>query len=218
MLYDVLRSVLHLAGVVMEDHCFEKFPALRMDVTFPGGQCSCPCFDERGVTIADKVMTLLRAANGVMVDVAAVDETCATYLSDANTGSSALFPGAAAAHKTSAKFQTYREAYSPASHTLFAAVFELSGAACKQLHLLVKMLAKYEHERTDGAYPVSASVQRWRQRFSVTLQRAISECEARLLRKVRVPLQGQQTPPVIDGYRRVLLLRRVVALPPVHVV
>jgi hypothetical protein len=218
MLYDVLRSVLHLAGVVMEDHCFEKFPAFRMDVTFPGGQCSCPCFDERGVTIADKVMTLLRAANGVMVDVAAVDETCATYLSDANTGSSALFPGAAAAHKTSAKFETYRKAYSPASHTLFAAVFELSGAACKQLHLLVKMLAKYEHERTDGAYPVSASVQRWRQRFSVTLQRAISECEARLLRKVRVPLQGQQTPPVIDGYRRVLLLRRVVVLPPVHIV
>ena len=77
------------------------------------------------------------------------------------------------------------------------------------------MLAKHEHERTDGAYSVSASVQRWRQRFSVTLQRAISESEARLLSKVRVPLQGQQSLPVIDGYKRVFLLRRspVVAMP-----
>ena len=215
MLYDTLRSVLRLAGVVMEDHCFDDFPLLRMDVTFPGGQCSCPSFDERGVVTGDKARTLLRAANGVMIDVAVVDETGPTYLSDANTGSSALFPGAAAAHKTEAKFRTYRDAYSPASHTLFAAVFEQSGAACKQLHLLVKMLAQYEHERTDGAYSVSASVQRWRQRFSVTLQRAISESEARLLRKVRVSLQGQQSLPVIDGYRRVFLLKRVpvVALP-----
>ena len=163
-------------------------------------------------------MALLRAANGVMVDVAVVDQTGPNYLNDAGTGSSALLPGAAAAHKTQAKFQTYGAAYSPASHTLFAAVLEQSGAGSKQLHLLVKMLAKYEHQRTDGAYPVSACVQRWRQRFSVTLQRAISESEARLLSKVRTPLvqlEGQQIMPVIDGYKRVHLLRRVADLPPV---
>ena len=49
-------------------------------------------------------------------------------------------------------------------------------------------------------------------------QRAISESEARLLSKVRVPLQGQQSLPVIDGYKRVHLLRRVAAVPPVDAV
>lgn len=219
MLFDILRSVLRLAGVVMENKMFGDFgyPDLRMDITFLGGQCICPCFDERGVLIADRAMALLRAANGVMVDVAVVDQTCPNYLNDAGTGSSALLPGAAAADKTQAKFQTYGAAYSPASHTLFAAVLEQSGAGSKQLHLLVKMLAKYEHQRTDGAYPVSACVQRWRQRFSVTLQRAISESEARLLSKVRTPLvqlEGQQIMPVIDGYKRVHLLRRVADLLP----
>jgi hypothetical protein len=215
MLFDILRSVLRLAGVVMENKMFADFgfPLLRMDITFLGGQCVCPLFDERGVLSADRERALLRAANGIMVDVAVVDETGPTYLTDAGTGSSALFPGAAAAHKTQAKFRTYSAAYSPASHTLFAAVLEQSGAASKQLHLLVKMLAQYEYQRTDGAYPVSACIQRWRQRFSVTLQRAISESEARLLSKVRVPLQGQQSLPVVDGYKRVYLLRRAAALP-----
>jgi hypothetical protein len=217
MLFDILRSVLRLAGVVMENNMFADFgyPLLRMDITFLGGQCTCPCFDERGVLTRDMARALLRAANGVMVDVAVIDETGPTYLDDAGTGSSALLPGAAAAHKTQAKFRTYGAAYSPASHTLFAAVLEQSGAGSKQLHLLVKMLAKYEHERTDGAYPVSACVQRWRQRFSVTLQRAISESEARLLAKVRDSLPGQQSEPVIDRYKRVHLLRRVADLPPV---
>ena len=218
MLFDILRSVLRLAGVVMENRMFADFgyPDYRMDITFLGGQCTCPCFDERGVLTRDVAMALLRAANGVMVDVAVVDETGPTYLSDAGTCSSALHPGAAAAHKTQAKFRTYSAAYSPASHTLFAAVLEQSGAGSKQLHLLVKMLAKYEHERTDGAYPVSACVQRWRQRFSVTLQRTISESEARLLGKVRDPLPGQLSPPELDRYKGVYLLRRVVDLPPVY--
>jgi hypothetical protein len=48
----------------------------------------------------------------------------------------------------------------------------------------------------------------------------ILSVKARLpvLRKVRVLLQGQQSLPVIDGYRRGLLLRRTEALPLVHVV
>jgi hypothetical protein len=217
MLFDVLRSVLRLAGVVMENRMFADFgyPDLRMDVTFLGGQCICPLFDESGFLVADVAKALLRAANAVMVDVAVVDETCDEYLADGGTGSSALFSGAAAADKTKAKFRTYGAVYNPDRHTLFAAVLEQSGAASKQLHLLVKMLAKFEHDRTEGAYPISAYVQRWRQRFSITLQRAISESEARLLSKVRVPLQGQQSLPVIDGYKRVHLLRRVAAVPPV---
>ena len=32
------------------------------------------------------------------------------------------------------------------------------GAASKQVQLLVKMLAKFEHDRTKGAYPISAYV------------------------------------------------------------
>lgn len=217
MLFDILRSVLRLAGVVMENAMFADFgePDRRMDVTFLGGQCICPDFDQRGVLAGDLARALLRAANGVMVDVAVVDETGPAYLADGGAGSSALFSGAAAALKTHAKFQTYGALYDPDRHTLFAAVLEQSGAASRQLHLLVNMLAKYEHQRTEGAYPVSAYVQRWRQRFSVTLQRAISESESRLLSKVRVPLQGQQSLPVIDGYKRVHLLRRVAAVPPV---
>ena len=35
-------------------------------------------------------MALLRAANGVMIDVAVVNQTGTTYLDDAGTGSSAL--------------------------------------------------------------------------------------------------------------------------------
>jgi hypothetical protein len=215
MLYAILKSVLRLAGVVMENAMFADYgqALLRMDITFLGGQCICPDFDERGVVSDDKPRALLRAATGVMVDVAVVDETGDAYLTSGGTGSSALFSGAAAAHKTQAKFQTYSAYNSPDRHTLFAAVLEQSGAGCKQLHLLVKILAQYEHQRTEGAYPMSAYVQRWRQRFSVTLQRAICESEARLLNRVRVPLEGQIAPQV-DGYKRVHLLRRVAVLPP----
>ena len=77
---------------------------------------------QRGFITADRARALVRAANGVMVDVAVVDETGPAYLTDAGTGSSALFPDAAAAHKTQAKFRTYSRAYSPASLTLFAAL------------------------------------------------------------------------------------------------
>jgi hypothetical protein len=139
-----------------------------------------------------------------------------TCLADGGTGSSTLVSGAAAADRTNAKFRTYGELYHPDRHTLFAAILEQSGAASKQLHLLVKMVAKFEHDRTEGAYPISACVQRWRQRFSITLQRAISESEARLSFKVRVPLQGQpDNLPVLDGYKGVKLLRRVAVVPPV---
>ena len=79
------------------------------------------------------------------------------------------------------------------------------------------MLAKFEHDRTKGAYPISAYVQRWRQRLSIALQRAFFESEARLLSKVRVPLQGPQSLPVTDGYKRMHLLRRVAAVPPADV-
>ena len=60
---------------------------LRMDMTFVGGQCVFPLLDERDFITADRARALVRAANGVMVDVAVVDETGPTYLTDAGTGS-----------------------------------------------------------------------------------------------------------------------------------
>ena len=75
MLYDILRSVLRLAGVEMGNRMFADVgsPPLRMDITFLGGQCVCPVLDERGFITADRARALVRAANGVMVDVAVVD-------------------------------------------------------------------------------------------------------------------------------------------------
>ena len=71
-------------------------------------------------------------------------------MADGGIGSSALCSGAAAADKTKAKVRTYGAVYDPDRHTLFAAVLEHSGAASEQLHLLVKMLAKFEHDRTES--------------------------------------------------------------------
>ena len=186
------------------------YPDLRMDVTAHGNQCKCPSFDEAGIPVNNAALTLARVSNAIMIDVAVVDETGPTYT--ATTGghpSSALQAGTAAAHKTKAKFETYRGKYNPSSHTLFAAVLEQSGAGSRQLHLLVKMLAEFESERSDGAFAVSACVQRWRQRLSVTLQRAVSQSESRLLSKVRRPLVPGGDAPVLDRYQRVHLLRRL---------
>jgi hypothetical protein len=101
----------------MENKMFADggFPLLRMDMTFVGGQSVCPVLDERGFITADRARALVRAANGVMIDVCSGGETGPTYLTDAGTGSSALFPGAAAAHKTQARLRTYSRAHSSAS-------------------------------------------------------------------------------------------------------
>lgn len=212
MVADVLKAVLRLQGVTVEDRMFAEFgcPDLRMDVTAHGNQCKCPSFDEAGIPVNNAALTLARVSNAIMIDVAVVDETGPTYTATTvGHPSSALQAGTAAAHKTKAKFETYRGKYNPSSHTLFAAVLEQSGAGSRQLHLLVKMLAEFESERSDGAFAVSACVQRWRQRLSVTLQRAVSQSESRLLSKVRRPLVPGGDAPVLDRYQRVHLLRRL---------
>ena len=216
---DVLKAGLRLQGVTVEDHMFAEFgyPDLRMDVTAHGNQCRCPNFNEAGILESNAAQALARVHNAIMVDVAVVDETGPTYTAAAaGQPCSALQAGTAAAHKTKAKFETYRGKYNPSSHTLFAAVLEQSGAGSRQLHLLVKMLAEYESEKSDGAFAVSACVQRWRQRLSVTLQRVISQSESRLLSKVRRPLVPGGDAPVLDRYQRVHLLSRLELQPAVQ--
>jgi hypothetical protein len=153
------------------------------------------------------------------------DKTCPNCLSDAE------YRQQCAVSWCSGSSQDFSEtanlpgdAYSPASHTLLAAVFELPAA------VLLWYANGYIYWRrcwpSTSVREVQMPVVRTRSvkcagiKATVFGNSLILSVKARLpvLRKVRVLLQGQQSLPVIDGYRRGLLLRRTEALPLVHVV
>jgi hypothetical protein len=107
------------------------------------------------------------------------------------------------------KYDTYGGKH-PSNYTLIPFILEQSGASCPHVHEFVKAGALHEFQLSDGAWPVSATVQRWRQKISMTLQKVLSITSRRVFSKVRA-VAGRPEPEA-NKFEAVHLLVRPSAL------
>jgi len=205
MVADVLRTRLKLKHVVREDtqYCVAAgFPENRLDVTWQHGQMRLPQWDRHGRLLRqqdpDKQM------NGGLVDATVVDQTADVYVKEASHTA-----GVTVMRKAEEKLNKYEGKF-PSNYTLIPFAFEQTGRSCPHTSRFTRAAAEHESQQCDGAYSVSSCIARWRQRFSMVLQRSISESVLRSFRKTRAdPALG--TAPVVNRYKTVSLL----VLPPV---
>ena len=107
--------------------------------------------------------------------------------------------------KVKEKYDTYGGKH-PSNYTLIPFILEQSGASCPHVHEFVKAAALHEFALSDGAWPVSATVQRWRQKISMTLQKVLSVTSRRVFSRVRA-VAGRPEPRA-NRYESVHLLVR----------
>ena len=118
--------------------------------------------------------------------------------------------GAATITKVTEKFGTYGEKH-PSNYTLIPFILEQSGASCELVQSFIKAVAQHEFLLSDGAWPISATVQRWRQNISMTLQKALSITSNRVFSHVRAVRDRPE--PVANRYETMKrLLRPVLAV------
>jgi hypothetical protein len=131
---------------------------------------------------------------GGLIDVAIVDETCPHKVKTgvASLKGPAYKAGAAAITKVKEKFNTYGGKH-PSKYTLIPSILEQSGASCEHVQSFIKAVARHEFVLSDGAWPVSATVQRWRQKISMTLQKALSITQSRVFSHVQA-VRGRPEP------------------------
>lgn len=210
MIFDTLRSCTRLALVKREDagpFIHRGWKGLFMDVTWAPGYM---LLGHMGA--GDKRTTPLDAESlqpGGLLDVAIIDETCPHQVRAgvaAMTGP-AHKAGAATVTKVNEKFSTYGDKH-PSNYTLIPFILEQSGASCEHVQLFVKAAAQHEFLSSDGAWPVSATVQRWRQKISMTLQKALSITSSRVFSHVRA-VTGRPEP-VANRHESVHLVLRPV--------
>lgn len=118
---------------------------------------------------------------GGLLDVAIVDETCPHKVKTgvASMKGPAYKAGAAAITKDKRNL-TLMEGKHPSDYTLNPFILEQSAASCEHVQSFIKAVARHEFVLSDGAWPVSATVQRWRQKISMTLQKALSITQSRV--------------------------------------
>ena len=210
MIFDTLRSCTRLALVKREDagpFIDRGYVGLIMDVTWAPG---CMLLGHMGAGDARAVpLTAQSMKPGGLLDVAIVDETCLHQVKAGVVSKKgpAYRAGAAAITKVKEKFDTYGGKH-PSNYTLIPFILEQSGASCEHVQSFVKAVAQHEFLLSDGAWPVSATVQRWRQKISVTLQKALSITASRVFSHVRA-VRGRPEP-VANRYETVHLLIRPV--------
>ena len=73
---------------------------------------------------------------------------------------------------------------------------EQSGTSSKHIQLFIQSAAKHWHELSGGALPASAILQRWRQKFSMTLQKVLSVTTAKVFVSVREVLDRPRPEPL----------------------
>ena len=113
--------------------------------------------------------------------------------------------GAAAMTKVKQKHDTYGGKH-PSNYTLISFILEQSGACCPDVHEFIKAAALHEFHLSDGAWPVSATVQRWRQKISMTLQKVLSITTRRVFSRVRAVVGRPE--PEANRYESVCLVLR----------
>jgi len=166
---------LSAANVAVEDH----FPfsakgegRLAMDITIAPntGFIAPKPLKEGGAAAPPIALTaggLQPGQRGVLLDVCLKDETAQTMRYEASKRS-----GAAALAGTKERFNTYPGNYCPATYTLFPLVVEHGGRIGPHAYVLLKAFASHEAAKT--LVPRGQLLARWRQRFSIALQRTLS--------------------------------------------
>jgi hypothetical protein len=208
MVFDTLQSCTRLVLVRKEDagpfmQC--GFTNLIMDVTWQPGYMLLGHFganDNRAQPLTDQ-----SSRPGGLLDASVIDETCPQLVKmgvRAKTGP-VYITGAAALTRVKEKHKTYGGKH-PSNFTLIPFVLEQSGASCLHVHTFVKAAAQHEYDMSDGAWPLSAIVQRWRQKISVALQKSLSITTTRVFSRVRA-VRGRPAP-VANRHEVVHLLVR----------
>lgn len=217
MIYDTLRSCTRLALVKREDagpFIERGYVGLIMDVTWAKDYMllgHMGAGDDRTLPL-----TAQSSKPGGLLDVAIIDETCPHQVKAgvASKKGPAYRAGVATESKVKEKFDTYGAA-KPSNYTLIPFILEQSGASCEHVQSFIKAVAQHEFLLSDGAWPVSATVQRWRQKISMTLQKALSVTANRVFSHVR-SVNGRPEP-VANRHERVhLLIRPVCAIEEVN--
>ena len=214
LVYDTLQSCTRLVLVRKEDagpFVDRGYTRLIMDVTWAPG---CMLLGHLGARDARALpLTAQTAKPGGLLDTCIVDETGAEQVKRGvrdKTGP-AYKAGAAAMTKVKEKHDTYGGKH-PSNYTLISFILEQSGASCPHVHEFVKAAAQHEFHLSDGAWPVSATVQRWRQKISMTLQKVLSITSRRVFSRVRAVIGRPE--PEANRYESVRLVLR----PPLAVV
>jgi hypothetical protein len=211
MVYDTLRSCTRLVLVRKEDagpFIDRGFVGLFMDVTWAPG---CMLLghlgarDRRVLPLTDQT-----SKPGGLLDTCIIDETGVTVVKRGvrDMTGPAYKAGAAALTKVKVKYNTYGDKH-PSNYTLIPFILEQSGASCQHVHDFVKAAAVHEFQLSDGAWPISATVQRWRQKISMTLQKVLSITTRRVFSDVRA-VRGRLEPEA-NRYEKVHLVVRPVA-------
>ena len=207
MVHDSMNSSTRVMGRTEDSapfvHC--GHPLLRMDRTWQPNLMNLKMLDKDGQPIVG------RDRNGGLLDVSIIDQASPTNCSRgvADGTGPACKAGAAAIYRVKEKYDKYWGKY-PANYTLIPFVLEQSGASSKHVQLFIQSAAWHEHDLSGGAWPVSAIVQRWRQKISVTLQKVLSVTSARVLLRVRDVVGREKSNPL--RYQSVYLVRRPVML------
>jgi hypothetical protein len=162
-----LRSSVGLAGVKVEQrHPFVggADPSRRMDIVIAGGVLRLPptVHEPHG-----------GGARDACIDVTIVDGT-----RDVHCEAAAMDIGTVLTKASLDKYKTYGRLLDGRRSTLYPAAFDQFGSMCTEVHSLLHTFAKHEGTAPSvpprrGAYAQRLSY--WRQRLSVTLQRAISQ-------------------------------------------
>ena len=187
MIYDTQRSCTRLVLVKREDagpFVARGFRGLFMDITWAPG---CMILGHMGAGDTRAIpLTPATSKSGGLLDVAIIDETCPHQVKTGvrSTTGPAYRAGAATITKVTEKFGTYGEKH-PSNYTLIPFILEQSGASCELVQSFIKAVAQHEFLLSDGAWPISATVQRWRQKISMTLQKALSITSNRVFSHVR---------------------------------
>ena len=208
LIHDALQSCTRLALVRKEDagpFIARGYTRLIMDVTWAPG---CMLLGHLGARDARVLpLTMQTSKPGGLLDTCIVDETGVEQVKRGvrDMTGPAYKAGAAAMTKVKEKYDTYGGKH-PSNYTLIPFILEQSGASCPHVHEFVKAAALHEFALSDGAWPVSATVQRWRQKISMTLQKVLSVTSRRVFSRVRA-VAGRPEPKA-NRYESVHLLVR----------
>ena len=211
MVNDTLKDSTRLPGLRREDatHFIAcNHEGLKIDIVWPPGHMVLPALNRDGSQLPP---ALGHEKHGGLLDVSLVDSSSPANVKigvRSKTGP-AFKSGAALHHRVKEKYDTYGGKH-PSNYTLIPFVLEHTGASCPHVQVFIKAAAKHEHMLSGGAYAQGTIVHRWRQKISVTLQKALSVTTERLFMRTRA-VAGQPKP-VVNGIESLHLLRRPVVL------
>jgi hypothetical protein len=183
----------------------------RMDIVIAGGQMKIPLPMTPDGTLVPNAHATARDRS-LLVDVFWANPTADKYRRKA-----AQEDGAALIDTTKEKFTRYGDCDTIA-YTLIPFGVEINGRPSPHANAYLRAMALHETGASNGAYPYSCIMMKWRQYLSIAVQRAVSESMARSMSKSRAKEPIADHPLDRDAHMQVRLLNIPVAIvPPVAV-